>query len=377
MKIGIVVPHIFMNQDILPEVIFSPGYLAIDLAEGLKDLRNEVTLFTPGSVTTKVNNITSDLSLFEEELKLRGDRYLDLLKKHPLIFITLARQVQSELLAKVFKMANEDFFDIVHVYTNEEELGLIFSEFCNKPVVFTHHEPFNFSAKYRSIMPKYKNKNWISISDSQRKSLPEANFIKTIYHGLKPERFAPNYNPQGNYFAYFGRIIEPKGVHLAIQAAKKAGVELQIAGKHYSDYSKDKYWTEMIEPEIDEINVKYVGFLKTDEEKQEFLGNAQALMVPSTWEEPFGMVMIESLACGTPVIGIKSGAIPEVIQDGITGILVDNDKDTVINLVRGINNIDSISRKTCREIFKKDFSVERMCKEYLESYENYRYRSIK
>ena len=369
MKIAIVVPHIFMNQDILPDVIFSPGYLAIDLAEGLQKLGQDVTLFTPGRVNTNVKNIFADLSLFEKELTQRGDKYIDLLKKHPLIFINMARQVQAEIIANVFKMANVNEFDVVHIYTNEEELGIAFADLCNKPVVFTHHEPFNFSVKYRSIMPKYKNRNWISISNSQRKSMPSGtNFIATIYHGMDTNKFVPIKKPSQDYIAYFGRIIEPKGVHLAIEAAKTAGVELRIAGKHYSDYAKDKYWSDIIEPQIDGNKVKYVGFLKTDIEKQDFLGNAKALIVPSTWEEPFGMVMIEALACGTPVVGITAGAIPEVIEDRKTGLLVDNDKNVVKSLVDAINNIDSINRNTCRQIFEERFSIERMCKEHLQAY---------
>lgn len=368
MRIALVVPHIFMNRAILPDVIFSPAHLAIDLAEGLKDLGEDVTLFSPGKVQTKVKNITADLSLFEDELRLRQDSFLDLLKKHPLVFISLARQVQAEIIAKVFKMANDDQFDIVHIYANEEELGLVFADLCAKPVVFTHHDTFNFSAKYRSIMPKYKHRNFISISDAQRRDLPGANFVKTIYHGLKPEKFAPNYNPTGKYFAYFGRIIEPKGVHLAIQAAKAAGVELRIAGKHYSDNTKDKYWSEIIEPQIDNGQIKYVGFMKIDEQKQDFLGNAKALIVPSTWEEPFGMVMIEALACATPVIGLNSGAIPEVIENGVSGFVVEKDNNVINNLVEAIGKISDIDRKKCRESFETRFQAQEMCKRHLETY---------
>lgn len=369
MRIAIVVPHIFMNRQILPEVIFSPAHLALDLAEGLRKLNHEVTLFTPGTVDTKVKNITADLTLFEEELKLRGDSYTQLLKKHPLIFITLSRQVQAELVAKAYTMASENLYDIVHIYTNEEELALEFSNLCTKPVCFTHHEPYNFMVKYRSLMPKHKEKNWISISKSQQKTMePGANFVGNIYHGLPKSKFAPNLNPSGNYFAYFGRIIQPKGVHLAIQAAKKSGVELRIAGKHYAGYSKDKYWNEVIEPEIDNKQIKYIGFLKTDKQKQDFLGNATALIVPSVWDEPFGMVMIEALACATPIIGIKSGAIPEVVDDLKTGILVENNASVVKNLSKAINTISTVERKACRTSFEKRFLVERMCKEHEKVY---------
>jgi glycosyltransferase involved in cell wall biosynthesis len=379
LRIALVVPHMFMHKEILPNAIFSPGYLALELAHGLQTLGHKITLFSPGPVETTVENITADLSLFEEELKLRGYGYLELLKKHPLLFATLARQVQSEIIAKVLEQENN--FDVIHFYTNEEELNLVFAKFFSKPTLFNHHEPFNFLTKYRSSFPKYKHLNWISISNSQRKSMPvDSNFVATIYHGLNKEKFKTISNPSLDYFAFFGRIIEPKGVHLAIQAAKQAGVRLKIAGKHYTGFAKDKYWTEIIEPQIDGNQIEYVGFISDDEAKNKFLGNARALIIPSTWEEPFGMVMIESLACGTPIIGLDNGAITEVIQEGQTGFVVKternqilnargekrdvNDGKTVQNIANAIKKINNIDREFCRKDFEERFTLERMCSEY-------------
>src|ERR1700689_3926615 len=119
LRVGLVVPHVFMHRDILPHVIFSPGQLALDLAKGLEQLGVDVILFSPGPVNVAGKNITADLSYFKQELALRGDTYLDLLKKHPFTFITLARQVQSELIAKAYAMANTGGLDIIHIYTNE------------------------------------------------------------------------------------------------------------------------------------------------------------------------------------------------------------------------------------------------------------------
>jgi hypothetical protein len=135
MRIGLVVPHIFMQDSIMPHVIFSPGKLAIDLAENLQKLQQEVTLFTPGPVSTSVNNQIADLSLFQKELDVRGDNYMDLLKKHPFTFVTLARQVQGEIIARAYEMANKGELDIVHVYMNEEDIALYFADLCTKPVV--------------------------------------------------------------------------------------------------------------------------------------------------------------------------------------------------------------------------------------------------
>jgi glycosyltransferase involved in cell wall biosynthesis len=380
MRIAIVIPHMFMHRDVIDSVIFAPGRLGADLASGLISLGHEVTLFSPGYDLVGAKNVHPDLSLFEEELKQRGDTYPDLLKKHPLIFISMARHVQAELIAEAYSRANAGDFDIVHVYTNEEETALVFAKFCQKPLVFTHHEPFNFLTKYRSSFPKYKHLPWISISQSQQKGMPsDTNFVGTIYHGIDTNRFK-SHDIKENYFAYFGRIIEPKGVHLAIAAAKKAGVSLKIAGKHYAGFGKDTYWEEIIEPQIDGVQVEYIGFIDNDKEKEQFLGNARALLVPSLWEEPFGMVMIEALGCGTPVIGLASGSIPEIIDQGVTGYVIPykkfldnenkeriNEEEVVDAIVEAMTNLN-IPANICRNNFEQRFTLERMCKDHEQLY---------
>ncbi len=378
MRVAIVVPHIFMHQDILPKVIFSPGTLAIELAEGLQDLGLDVTLFTPGPIDTKVSNSTADLSNFDAELRGRSDTYIDLLKKHPLTFITLARQVQAELITEAYKRANANEFDLVHIYTNEEEIALVTADLCKKPVVFTHHDPFNFLVKYKAIFPKYLHRNFISISNSQRRGMPkDTNWLATIYHGMDPQAYKPVENPRTDYVAYLGRIIEPKGVHLAIQTLQQHNrvhpndpLVLKIAGKHYSG-KKDQYWQEQILPQLDDKFIEYVGFIESSNDKQTFLGNARALIIPSLFEEPFGMVMIEALACGTPVIGINSGAISEVISQHKTGIVVPKTTESqmITDLTRAIEDIKNIDHTICRQEFEKRFTLQRMCQEHLQAYQ--------
>lgn len=376
LRLALVVPHLFIHRDILPQVIFSPGQLAIELAEGLMKEGVEVTLFAPGPVATTVPVVSADLLYFEDELERRGDTYLDLLKKHPATFVGLARQVQSEILAKAFKAANDGEYDVVHVYTNEEDLALSFSRLCTKPVVFTHHDPFNFLVKYKNNFPKYTDLNWISISYAQRRTMPEnTNWVANIYHGLNPEDFTPVKHPTGDYIAYLGRIVQPKGLHLAIQAVKlynknaSRPIKLKIAGKHYADVSSDDYWQKYIEPEIGGL-IEYVGFIKDVQEKNTFLANAKALIVPSVFDEPFGMVLIEALASGTPLIGLDSGAIPEIITPK-NGLLVhrsDEDALTVRALANAIANIDGISRSACRNDFTNRFTVQKMCQRHADLY---------
>lgn len=376
-RVGLVVPHIFLHRDILPRVIFSPGTLAIEMAEGLAKQYVDVTLFSVGPADTTVPNISADLSYFQAELDRRGDGYIDLLKKHPFTFVTLARQVQSELIAQTFAMANDDKFDVIHIYTNEEDIALPFAQLCKKPVVFTHHDPYNFLIKYKSVFPKYKHLNWISTSLAQRATMPQGtNWVANIYHGLDPKEFSPIRGPKGDYIAYLGRIIEPKGLHLAISAVEEYNkttsdkIKLKIAGKHYAEEANDKYWHEVIEPRLGK-DIEYVGFIKDSKTKNEFLGNAKALIIPSLFDEPFGMVMIEALASGTPLIGLNSGAIPEVInnQNGLLVKKSNSDAQTIKTLSTAITKIQNVSRQACRKDFEDRFTLERMCADHKEVYE--------
>lgn len=376
LRVGLVVPHLFIHRDILPGVIFSPGTLAIDLCEELQRQGAEVTLFAPGSVATTVPVTVADLSSFESELAGRGYGYIELLKKHPLTFISLARQVQAEIIAKAYQAANDDNLDIVHIYTNEEDLALPFARFCRKPVVFTHHDPFSFLIKYKHVFPKYKHLNWISLSDAQRSGMPlDTNWVGTIYHGLKPDELRPLKQPSRDYIAYLGRIIEPKGVHLAIEAMKhynKQAIKpltLKIAGKHYAGHAKDAYWKTRIEPKLGQY-VEYVGHIKTAADKMTFLGNARALVVPSLFEEPFGMVSIEALACNTPVIGLDSGATSEIIRNGITGFIVKKGPEaiTIARIAAALKRLTELPANACRPEFEARFTLGRMASEHLAVY---------
>ena len=369
LRVAFVVPHIFISKDILPHVIFSPGRLALDMTAEMERQGAQVTLFTPGPADTTLPNITADLSYFEQELAGRGDTYMELLKKHPFTFISLARQVQAELIAKAYKMASDGRFDVVHIYTNEEDTALPFADLCKVPVVFTHHDPFNFLVKYKSIFPKYKHLNWLSMSHAQRAGMPQdTNWVGNIYHGIDINQWKPRLEGKGDYVAYLGRIVEPKGVHHAIAAVKAYNktaskpLKLKIAGKHYSGHSKDTYWKDVIEPELGG-DIEYIGHIADHEQKNEFLAGAKALIVPSTFSEPFGMVTVEALACGTPVIGSPNGATPELVKDDHTGYVTDAE-----GISEALAKIDLINRNTCRQEAEERFTITRMATEHLQVY---------
>jgi glycosyltransferase involved in cell wall biosynthesis len=237
--------------------------------------------------------------------------------------------------------------------------------------------------KYKNLFPKYYLLNWISMSFAQRNGMPkDTNWVGNVYHGLHKTELTPLTHPSNDYIAYLGRIIQPKGLHLVIQAVKQYNqsaskpLKLKIAGKHYAGHKKDTYWQEQIVPLLDDPHIEYSGFVEPVE-RQSFLGNAKGLIIPSLFEEPFGLVTIEALACGTPVIGLASGALPEVIKNGSTGFVVskslnsdgtlDTDK-TVGGLVHALTQIDTINRKACRKEFEERFTAERMCQEHLAIY---------
>jgi glycosyltransferase involved in cell wall biosynthesis len=382
-KVALVVPHVFINRELLPHVIFAPGSLALDLAAGLGDYDVDVTLFTPGTVDTEVRNITADMSGFERELELRGYGYMEFLKKHPATFVALARQIQAELISKAYQMANDGHFDLVHVYANEEDIAMQFANLCDKPVLFTHHDPFNFLIKYKSVMPRYKHLNWISISKSQRAGMPEdTNWVANIYHGVDPANFSANFDVSGGYFAYVGRIIEPKGVHLAVEAVKLYNrrhpdkkIKLKIVGKHYSDVSKDQYWEKVIKPRLSD-EVEYVGFLQGASLK-DFLKKAHALIVPSTFSEPFGMVSLEALASGTPVIGLSVGATSEIVEDGKTGFIISETEENarISAIADALEKVETVDRRACRAALEENFTLEKMIQNHAELYRKMAERS--
>ncbi|HEY6334012.1 MAG TPA: glycosyltransferase family 4 protein, partial [Blastocatellia bacterium] len=200
----------------------------------------------------------------------------------------------------------------------------------------------------------------VSISDSQRRPLPWLNWRRTIHHGLPLDLYHFNNEP-GDYLAFLGRISPEKGVDQAIEIARRTGMKLKIAAK--VDNVDAPYYAERIEPLMDGPLIEFLGEIG-EREKDRFLGNARALLFPIDWPEPFGLVMVEAMACGTPVVAYKRGAVPEVIDDGVTGFLCD-EVDQAVDAVR---RAKTLSRRQCRQTFEDRFSVTRMAMNYADLY---------
>ncbi len=360
MKIGIHIPHIFAQEQLKNKIIFAPLDLALNLADELSQ-KHEIILFTPGKINTKnAKNLHLDLSLLEQELEKENCTLPEFIIKNPLAFISISKQYQAELTRIAFETTEREL-DLLHIFISEDEIPLYFSNLLSKPTVFTHHDPFNFYRKYRVRFPKLKNLNYVSISNSQRETAPKnLNFVGTVYNGLKIDNYPFNPIPK-NYFAFLGRIVRNKGCHTAIQVCKKSNNQLKIAGKYYAGNDKtNSYWDNYIKPELKSNLITYEGFLKPPKQTSEFLQQAKALLFPIEWSEPFGMVIIESLASGTPVIAFNYGAVSEIIKDGVNGFIV-NSKDEMIS---AIQNIDQIDRTTCRRSVEKKFTIKDMAKGY-------------
>jgi glycosyltransferase involved in cell wall biosynthesis len=201
----------------------------------------------------------------------------------------------------------------------------------------------------------------ISISNAQRAPIISANWQATIYHGLPKDLFR-FYPDRGDYLAFLGRISPEKGADRAIEIAKRVGMPLKIAAK--VDRTDRRYFKRIVEPLLNDPLVEWVGEI-TDQQKNEFLGKACALLFPIDWPEPFGLVMIEAMACGTPVIASDRGSVPEVMENGVTGFVV-KELDDAAEAVRRVRNL---SRARCREVFEKRFTASRMANDYIELYE--------
>jgi glycosyltransferase involved in cell wall biosynthesis len=201
----------------------------------------------------------------------------------------------------------------------------------------------------------------VSISNAQRAPIPWANWYGTVYHGLPPNRF-PLSRGEGGYLAFLGRICPEKRPDWAIEIARRAGLPLIIAAK--VDKVDEEYHRDQIQPLLNDPLIEFIGEID-DTEKRAFLGDAAAVLFPIDWPEPFGLVQIEAMACGTPVIAFRHGAVPEIIVPGVTGYLVDSVEEAVAAIPNGLN----LDRATIRRHFEERFTVERMAREYVELYQ--------
>ncbi|HTK93139.1 MAG TPA: glycosyltransferase family 4 protein [Verrucomicrobiae bacterium] len=306
------------------------------ITEELVRRGHQVTLFASGDSVTEAELVAAA----EKALRLNPDAR-DTLSPHVIE------------LGQVAERAAE--FDLIHCHV--DYLAFPISQFAPTPTVHTMHGRLD-QPEQEAVFRQFNNVPLISISDSQRQPLRHLglNWLGTVYHGLPPDGYT--FSPRGGeYLAFLGRLSPEKRPDLAIEVAKRVGLPLKIAAK--VDEADRTYYEREIEPLLGDSRIELVGEIG-DDDKSEFLGGARALLFPIDWPEPFGLVMIEAMACGTPVITRPMGSVPEIIESGRTGLIA----NTVEELVEAVKRIDSIDRATCRREFERRFTVSRMVDDY-------------
>ena len=261
------------------------------------------------------------------------------------------------MIEQVRQRAHE--FDILHFHVDYLHAPLVRQ--LSRPAVTTHHGRLDLPdlARFYRI---FHDMPLVSISNDQRGYLRQAHWIGTVHHGLPSDLLPFRPASRGGYLVFLGRISPEKRPDLAIEIAAKAGAPLKIAAK--VDRVDQAYWDEKIQPMVRaHSNVQFIGEIN-EKEKAELLGKAAALLFPIDWPEPFGLVMIEAMACGTPVIALRRGSVPEIVEQGISGLIVDN----VEQAVAAVRRVAELDRAKVRAAFERRFTIERMAKDYVDIY---------
>lgn len=334
MKIAQVAP---LAESVPPRLYGGTERVVWTLTEELVQQGHDVTLFASGDSLTSARLVP----IVRQALRLSGCQ--DPLAPHLL------------QLEEVLKRAHQ--FDVVHFHVSQ----IHFPTARRFPTahVTTLHGRLDIP-ELVPLFAEFRDIPCVSISDAQRAPLPLANWVATIHHGLLPGRLAFQPRP-GSYLAFLGRVSPEKRVDRAIAIARAVGMPLRIAAK--VDPADAKYFEREIRPLLDDPLVEFIGEIG-EHQKSEFLGGARALLFPIDWPEPFGLVMIEALACGTPVVAFRGGSVDEVLEDGVSGFIV----ESIEEAADAVTRIDSLDRRTCRASFERRFTAARMAADYIRLY---------
>ena len=260
------------------------------------------------------------------------------------------------MLDRVREYADE--FDILHFHIDQFHFPL-FRPIAHRTVTTLHGRQDLHDLK--PLYVGFSEMPLVSISNAQRKPIPNANFVATVYHGIPAHSLRPTYRPSDNYVAFLGRISPEKRPDRAIRIARALEIPLKIAAK--VDKVDEVYFREKIVPLLNQPGVEFIGEID-ERAKSDFLGNARALLFPVDWPEPFGLSMIEAMACGTPVLAFQCGSVPEIVDPGVTGFIV----DTMDEAIRTLPAVLALDRRAVRQRFEQRFSVTRMAKDYVHVY---------
>jgi len=336
MKIAQVAPLI---ESVPPKLYGGTERVVSYLTEALVDQGHDVTLFASGDSITSANLVPCC------EQSLRSNPAV----RDPIPYYMM-------MIDKIRRMASS--FDVIHFHIDQFQFP-VFRTIAHKTLTTLHgrQDLPDLQLLYRA----FPEMNLVSISDSQRDPIRYATFAGTVYHGLPQDLHRPTFNPRGGYLAFLGRISPEKRLDRAIEIARATGFPLKIAAK--VDAVDVEYFETTIKPLLHGDDIQFVGEI-SDREKGKFLGEASALLFPIDWPEPFGMVMIEAMACGTPVLAFDKGSVREVIDEGVTGFIV----DSVERAIATLPNVLALDRVRIRERFDERFTAAQMAKAYVALY---------
>jgi glycosyltransferase involved in cell wall biosynthesis len=335
MKIAQVAP---LTEAVPPKLYGGTERVVAYLTDALVELGHDVTLFASGDSNTKA------------KLDAIWPRALRLDPSVKDYFVPLFMELE-----RVGRRAHE--FDVIHAHL--DYFGYPLLRGLGVPSITTLHGRLDLP-ELQPLYGVYGDMPVVSISDSQRAPLPQANYIATVLHGL-PQDLLQKGPGTGGYLAFLGRISPEKAPDAAIRIAAKAGMKIKIAAK--VDKVDEEYYKTTVEPLLPQGDIEFIGEI-AEHQKSEFLGNAAALVFPIAWREPFGLVMIEAMACGTPVIAFNNGSVPEVLEDGLTGFIVDDEEQAIAAVAK----IGSLDRDRIRAEFDRRFTAHHMARNYLKLY---------
>lgn len=331
-------------------VIYAPMDIAVAVSEGFQRRGHEVTFFAPEGSDIKVSRVESG------GLKpLRQNGELEILKGPNVGGVEAAKIFtlwDQYLLSLMYKEALEGKFDILHIHPVDRALPLA-QAIRNIPTVYTLHDPVSPWRAEVFRMFASPNQHYVSISDAQRVPAPDLNWLSTIYNGIDLVDI-PFSEKHGDYLLFVGRITPEKGVAEAVEVARKTGEKLFILGPMVTG----SYWEEKIKPYLGD-QIRHIGVVPR-KELYEYYKNAKATLIPIQWEEPFGLVMTESMATGAPVVAFRRGSVPEIIDHGKTGYIV----ESVEEMADALKKIDRIDRRECRKRVEENFTTEHMVDRY-------------
>lgn len=334
------------------DILYAPIDLAVAIAKGLADKGHSVDFYAPE--TSKLPAPVETKTLGMRPLVTNGKewaKHLETIKPHVHYVPWLW---DNKFVEEMFERADKGEYDVL--FFHHPELALSYARrYPRVRVVSVLHDPLY--DWYADIFKLYPSPNiaLVSISDHQRRDHPEVPFAETVHNGVDTAQFSFNAKP-GDYLLFSGRIVPEKGVAEAVQVARKTGQKLVIAGLVFS--ADQDYFDTFVKPFLSE-DITYAGYIPR-EDIAPYYQNARALLMPVTWAEPFGMTMVEAMACGTPVIAFNKGAVPEVIQDGKTGFIV----DSVDGMAAAVSNLPGIDRRDCRQHVEAHFSLQAMVDRY-------------